>query len=107
MALQEVRFLMRIDREAGHDGLVQLFDEANVLFVGDGCGYTMEDEFATPTQVRIWAKTDSAIIDAYLADPRVTLIEMKLVCSECGAEWWGLPDGSGMCAECVAQGEVE
>ena len=103
MALQEVRFLMTIDRAAGHDGLVALFDEAQALFVGDGCGYTLEDEFATPTQARIWAKTDEAIVQAYLADPRVTLLEMKLTCAECGAEWWGMDDGTGLCAACKTE----
>jgi len=29
--------------------------------------------------------------------------EMKLTCSECGKEWWGLPTESGLCAECEAQ----
>lgn len=107
MALQEVRFLMSVDRAAGHDGMVQLYNEAQALFVGESCGYTMEDEFATETQAKIWANTDEAIVQAYLSDPRVTLLEMKLTCSECSKEWWGLPDGSGLCAECLAAQQEE
>ena len=107
MALQQARFSMY--NPADDDEVVNAqLAESEVLFMKDeegnlidGCGYTIEKRL-DDTHIQLWVRTDETVIAAYLLDPRIELIEMTLICSQCGKEWWGLPDESGLCAECTA-----
>lgn len=60
----------------------------------------------TAPQTTIVENEDGSTSEVIEDKPLLTLLEMKLTCSECGAEWWGLPNESGLCAECLAKAEL-
>lgn len=61
----------------------------------------------TAPQTTVIENEDGTTSEVIEDRPLLTLLEMKLTCSECGAEWSGIPDGSGLCAECLANGQTD
>ena len=130
MALQEgiFRLFNPLSDEAQIDSELML---ANLLFAKDDkgnpiydCGYTIKERI-DDNYIKVWICTtdevwstagnytapqttiveneDGTTSEVIEDKPLLILLEMKLTCSECGAEWWGLPDGSGLCAECATK----
>lgn len=72
----------------------------------DGCALTIEERL-DDDHIRVFIRTTDEVWAMAGDYPILQLLEMKLTCSQCGKEWWGLPTESGLCAECAPTSEPE
>ena len=70
------------------------------------CCLTIEERL-DDDHIRVFIRTTDEVWAMAGDYPILELLEMKLTCSQCGKEWWGLPTESGLCVECAPPSEPE